>query len=136
LEEAILAALRELFTQPHLLERAVAAARAELADQRPLHEEELAHVEADIRRTEEAIERYLGAFENGTMPEAHCGERVRGLGAKVSALRLRRDELRAAIEGGPTDPFASVDVDAVRREVRRLFDPDGSEPAGRSLYVR
>ncbi len=39
------------------------------------------------------IDRYLQAFESGTMPEEVCGERVKDLGANATALRVRMFEL-------------------------------------------
>jgi hypothetical protein len=40
-----------------------------------------------MRKVEKAIERYLGTFEKGTLPERHCGTRVGVLAARLEELR-------------------------------------------------
>ena len=42
------------------------------------------------RSTGTTAERYLSAFESGTLTEAQCGKRLEGLAAKVRDLRQRR----------------------------------------------
>lgn len=42
-----------------------------------------APVDAELAQAEHAIERLLLAFEAGSLPEAHCGERVRTLVGSV-----------------------------------------------------
>ena len=51
---------------------------------------ELAVTEADLAKAEEAIECYLLAFDNGTMPETTCSQRVQALADKLAGLRERR----------------------------------------------
>ena len=58
-----------------------------------LHEGELAALDAELAKVEAGIDRYLRAFETGAMPEAICGERVKELGRRATALRARRQEL-------------------------------------------
>ena len=59
-------------------------------------QEELAVVEGEPPKVDAAIERYLLAFEAGTMPETQCGERVRSLGIRAADLRNRRADLADA----------------------------------------
>ena len=63
-------------------------------------------IHAGITKAEDSIERYLSAFEAGTLSDTQCGQRIEGLAAKVTDLRTRRDELLAAIDqeaaGRPT----------------------------------
>jgi exonuclease VII small subunit len=98
LEAAVLDALLCAYERTDLFDKAVSAARRRARSERGNHEQELAVVDAGITKAEDAIERYLSAFEAGTLSEAQCGKRLEGLAAKVRDLRERREELVAASE--------------------------------------
>jgi hypothetical protein len=70
-----------------------------------------------LAKAEQAIERYLLAFEAGSLPEAQCGERVRTLGAKIAELRDRRTELAEAIEGADLRPPTEQQIANIRQQV-------------------
>lgn len=53
--------------------------------------DELTATDAELAKTEAAVDRYMHAFENGTLTEDMFAERVRELGRKAQALRGRRD---------------------------------------------
>jgi site-specific DNA recombinase len=72
-------------------------------------------VEGELAKAEQAIERYLLAFEAGSLPEAQCGERV--LGAKIAELRDRRTELTEAIEGAELKPPTEQQIANTRQQV-------------------
>ena len=64
-------------------------------------EDQLLQLNGQVRRNEKLIERYLLAFEAGTLPEAECGDRVRALTGAISALRVRKEEIATQLrEGG------------------------------------
>jgi site-specific DNA recombinase len=69
LETAMLDATRHTYEQTDLFDKAVAATRGRAEAQRANHEQELAFIDAEVAKAEEAIERYLGAFETGTLSE-------------------------------------------------------------------
>ena len=71
----------------------------------------------ELAKTEAAIERYLLAFEAGSLPEAVCGERVRHLGSKAAELRTRRAELEYAVLDAETPTIPRRALDKVRRRV-------------------
>ncbi len=102
LDAAVLDALLAVYDRSDLFEEAVAAARSRATTIHEQHQNELAKVEAELRKTEGAVERYLLAFESGTLPEAQCGERVRRLGATAAELRFRRRGARCSIRREPT----------------------------------
>lgn len=94
LEDAVLDAMLETFGRTDVLDEAIRAATSGTDVLRQQQQSELATVEAQIRKTEEGIDRYLQAFEEGNLPESVCGDRLRSLGQKAGELRFRRDELR------------------------------------------
>ena len=83
----------------------------------------------------EAIERYLLAFEAGTLPESQCGERVRSLGKRVAELRMRKEELLTAIQDSPAASARDVDLEALRVDIAELLD-DGGDVATRKAALQ
>jgi site-specific DNA recombinase len=61
-------------------------------------------IDAQIIATEAAIDRYLTAFENGTLDERTCGHRINDLTAKLGQLKTHRDELDDLVNDLPTPP--------------------------------
>ena len=74
-------------------------------------------VDKEISKAEASIERYLAAFEANTIPEAACGDRVRSLADKVTALRQRRNELICTIEDTPALSNDKIDLTEIRRNI-------------------
>ena len=98
LDAAVLDATFSTYERTDLFDKAVRAARRQAKAQQANHAQELAFIDAEAAKAEDAIERYLGAFEAGTLSESQCGTRLQKLGAKVADLRARREELVAAME--------------------------------------
>ncbi len=98
LDAAILDAVRRTYERSDLFEKAVLGARDRAEALRAHHEQELAFTDAESAKAEEAIERYLGAFEAGTLSESQCATRMAKLGTKVADLRSRREELVSAMD--------------------------------------
>ena len=125
-------------TTPHtyertdLFEKAAKAARRRAKAQRANHAQELAFVDAESAKAEDAIERYLGAFEAGTLSESQCGTRLQKLGAKVADLRARREELLAAMEQASATAPDADELAALRDQVANAL-ADGSVPARKAL---
>ncbi|PFG48305.1 site-specific DNA recombinase [Amycolatopsis sulphurea] len=104
-DAAILDALAEFYrTRYDLITDAITAEqahhRAAHADRRA----ELATVRTQLTTTDQAIDRYLTAFENGKMKEDLVADRVDGLRARLKELQARRDDLTADLDDGPTAP--------------------------------
>lgn len=90
LDEAVIEALVETYERVDLFEEAARRAKTRGGAGRERVAAELATVVGELARIEAAIERYLSAFERGTLAETTCGERVRALGARAAELRGRR----------------------------------------------
>jgi len=69
-----------------LVETALREAHARACAARPQLSDQLAATETEIRKTEEAMERYFLAFEAGTMPEEQCAQRLQTLGQQMPNL--------------------------------------------------
>ena len=116
-DQAVLGSLLATFRDHDLVDRAVAAFLARATASSPRYEEQLAAVGADIRRTEDALDRYFRAFESGTMAESVCAPRVQALSERLRGLHARRRELTEAIEDqhmvSPTRP----ELEALREAI-------------------
>jgi hypothetical protein len=70
-----------------------------------------------LAKVEAGIDRYLRAFETGTMSETICGERVKELGTRASALRARRHELDAEVSEANLAAPTQEELSALRERV-------------------
>ena len=121
LDQAVLRALLDVYADSGLLTDTLADAQGRLDAVRSQHQQELALIDAEIRKTEEAIERYLLAFEAGTIPEATCGQRLRTLGAKAAEQRARKTELAAALQDAQADELGPEQLDALHARIRETI---------------
>jgi site-specific DNA recombinase len=130
LDAAVLDALRRTYERCDLIERAVLAARERAEGLRDQHEQELAFTDTEAAKAEEAIERYLGAFEAGTLSEAQCGARLAKLGTKISDLRAGRENLLAAKDQASADVPSDAELSASRAHIALA---NGATPARKAL---
>ena len=132
LDAAILDALLRVYERTDLFDKAVSAARRRARAERDNHDQELAVIDAGITKAEDAIERYLSAFEAGTLSEAQCGKRLEGLAAKVRDLRQRREELVVAVQqASASAPDAEV-IAEMRHHIEKAVT-GGAVPARKAL---
>ena len=123
LDQAILAGLLDTFARTDLAEQATRAIRSQATHARDRAEGELAAVRTEIDQAEAAIERYLGAFEAGTLPEAQCGKRLEALGAKIAELQARELELQQALAASATQELPTpADLAEVASQVRQVIE--------------
>ncbi|MEV6427221.1 hypothetical protein [Nocardia sp. NPDC051463] len=61
-------------------------------------------VTAELAKTQQAIDRYLNAFENGTLDPELLAGRLGELRTKTTQLATRRDQLTATLANEPTAP--------------------------------
>lgn len=62
---------------------------------------ELSGVQHEITTVQEAIDRYMTAFEQRKLDADACGERVRALKARLDQLTWRRQDLEHDLTEGP-----------------------------------
>jgi site-specific DNA recombinase len=126
-EHAIREALLHTFDRADLIHDAVAAITARSADQRDQVEAELAAVRREITATEQAIDRYLLAFEKGTMPEKQCGPRIEALAAKTVELRDREADLTEQLtQPAPVAPTPDL-LSQTQQHIQDVFNDDHPE---------
>ncbi|MGY2116465.1 zinc ribbon domain-containing protein [Nocardia gipuzkoensis] len=104
-ETAVLEALASFYRDHHALiaDTVTEAQRLHHAGH-DAHHAELAAINTKISDIDTKIDRYLTAFENGTMDEQLIGDRLNGLRATHRQLVHSRDELTATLDTAPTGP--------------------------------
>jgi site-specific DNA recombinase len=80
----------------------------------------LAGIGQEIRNVEASIDRYLSAFENGSLDERDCGRRVQDLAVKLGQLKGRQEELRGLAKGQPKAPSVEA-IERVRRDLVQVL---------------
>ncbi|MFC4858757.1 recombinase zinc beta ribbon domain-containing protein [Actinophytocola glycyrrhizae] len=120
-DAAVLDALAGFYrTQHDLIAVAIAHEQTQHQATNADRNAELAAVENEITKTGQAIDRYLTAFERGTMDEELVADRLTELRAKTKHLRVRRDELAFALDDEPTAPEPAT-VAAVAAQIAEII---------------
>jgi site-specific DNA recombinase len=127
LDHAVQEALIDFYSRTDLIDAAIAAEQARRADGAHRHHAELHSISSQITTTEAAIDRYLTAFENGTLDERTCGRRVRDLTTKLDQLRTRHDELPRP-HRTPASPAQPAGHPTHARPPRRRLHPRHTRP--------
>jgi site-specific DNA recombinase len=120
LDQAVFAALLDLYSDTDLIADAVRAERQHRAGQFEAHHAELGAVTREIEQAGDAMERYLTAFETGALDADTCGQRVRDLKIRLERLTHRRDDLEHALNTAPGKPSQKA-VDQLRRDLAHVF---------------
>ncbi len=108
-EEAVVAALTNFYRHRHdLITDAIARAQASHAASADGKRAELAAVERELAKTSAATDRYLAAFENGTLDPEDVAPRLAHLKGRTAQLNARHDELAGQIAWAPTAPPAAT----------------------------
>ncbi|CAO5151308.1 site-specific DNA recombinase [Frankia sp. AiPs1] len=105
LDHAILTALADFYRDhQQLIADAVHHARQRHHDTHSDRAGELATIQTDLTQTDQALDRYLAAFERGKLNEETLANRVATLRTKQKQLRHRHTELTAQIDDEPVMP--------------------------------
>jgi hypothetical protein len=119
LDAALLEALLATYQRTDLFQLAVQAAATRLDRVRQQHQDELHVVQAELRRTEEAVQRYLLAFEAGTLADTDLAPRVHTLTAKTAELQHRQADLTAAIGQITAQPPGQATLAHLRERIHQ-----------------
>ncbi|MGH8880340.1 MAG: recombinase family protein, partial [Stackebrandtia sp.] len=104
-DTAVLDALADFYrNRTDLITQAIEAAQHRYHVTTTDRKAELDAVNGQLGQTNQAIDRYLSAFENGTLDEELLADRLADLQVKAKQLRRRKDELALAVDDEPTAP--------------------------------
>ena len=134
-DQGVIKALVETYDQTDLFDRALAAAREQSGDLSERNRSELMAVTEQLRKTEASIERYLNAFEEGTLPESIGASRLEGLAAKAAELRQRKTELREALENSEIVPPSEEVLRTLRAQIAHTISTQDEAQQKRLLQA-
>jgi Recombinase/Recombinase zinc beta ribbon domain len=105
IEQAVTSALAGFYRDEHaLIADAITAAHASHAAAHDAWRAQLAAAGRELTRTDAAIDRYLTAFENGTLDPDDLAGRITSLKARSGQLRAHRDALASQVAAVPAMP--------------------------------
>jgi site-specific DNA recombinase len=131
LEHAMLKALQATYADTSIVDDALSALAARSGELHHQDKDELTTLAAKIKTTEDAIERYLHAFEAKTMDEAICGRRVQKLAIELTQLQDREAELRHTLADDPEPPMPE-DINELRDHIADVIH-NGDERSRKAL---
>ncbi|WP_045875827.1 recombinase family protein [Pseudofrankia sp. DC12] len=121
-DAAVLTALTTFYRDhQQLIADTVANAKRRHRDARSDRTDELTAIETELIQTDQAIDRYLGAFERGTLDEGILAARLEALRTKQKQLRHRQAELTEEIDDAPVMPTRST-LRAVTRHIETIIE--------------
>jgi site-specific DNA recombinase len=121
LEDAVFAQLAHIYRDTDLIAAALDQAQAEAKAQRPEIEQRLASIRAEIARSEQALERYYEAFEQGTLPAERCQERTTRLHQRLEDLKAQDDELSLQAPDEDAEAPTVDELASVANELERII---------------
>jgi len=123
LEDAITTALIDTYDNSQLFEQAASDAYAHITAALPRLTTELAGTDTQLRDTTKAIDRYLRAFEAGTMSDQLCAPRIAELSAQRDELTARRHQLSGQRRTSPQHHQQPSASPPARRTARHQTAP-------------
>jgi site-specific DNA recombinase len=121
LDAVVLESLLQTYKDQRLLDEAVDEYMARSRAAKPQRQEQAAALEAEIKRAEEALDRYFNAFETGKMNEDLCRPRIEALAERLRGLRARRSELMVVLEDDLAGP-SPEELEILRAKIRHAID--------------
>ncbi len=120
LESAIGSSLLDTFSNFEIFEQGIHEVYAEIPNERPRLEAEHSSTETQLRETVAALDRYLRAFEAGTMPADLCAPRVAELSARRDELSAHREQLAAQLRAAVPEVPSRELIGEIRAEIERV----------------
>jgi site-specific DNA recombinase len=133
LDDAILKALHAAYGQTDLMEKAIKQSWEHQQADQGRRVGELHAVDSEITKAEHAVDRYLTAFENGTLTETDCGTRIRRHSARIAELRQHRITLSEDLDERPHMP-TNDELNWLRTQLEAALH-DGPNPARKALIA-
>jgi site-specific DNA recombinase len=133
LDQAVAAALLDFYTNSaDIIARAVHQAQTAYATATASHRHQLGAIARDLKDANTSIDRYLTAFEKGTLDDTdeHTNQRLTALRATIKQLRTRKAQLE--LDQPPTAPTPG-DLTKIRNQIEHVLD-NGSPNERKALF--
>ncbi|HET6479271.1 MAG TPA: recombinase family protein [Actinoplanes sp.] len=120
LDPAAVEALIAFYARTDLISTAIANEYTRRADDTAQHTAELETITGRITGTQTAIDRYLAAFETGTLDDATCGTRITALTSQLDQLTDRRAQLTDLI-ATPPQPVSPDTIEQIHQNLAEIM---------------
>lgn len=90
-------------------------------------------LEGEVAKTETAIDRYLCAFETGSLTEATCGQRMQRHAKRLAELRASRANLQADLDSQDVPVPSPADLRLLRERIAEALDA-GPDHARKTVF--
>ncbi|MCZ2809796.1 MAG: recombinase family protein [Candidatus Bathyarchaeota archaeon] len=110
IERAIIDQIKRIFLNRKLIEGLLERVRAKQANNLPKKQAEMINYEKQIRHKKELINRYLGAFESGTLDQTLCGQRLRNIAEELKLLEQQMTQVKEDVTQNKYQPITFEDV--------------------------
>jgi site-specific DNA recombinase len=135
LDQALAAALLDFYTNgADVIARAVHQAQAAYTTATASHRDQLGAIARDLKEANASIDRYLTAFEKGTLDDTdeHISQRLTALRATIKQLRARKAQLELELDQPPQAPTPG-DLTKIRQRIQHVLD-HGSPNERKALF--
>ncbi len=133
LEDAIIAAVLEQHEDLDVFEEAVATALSATRDETPRLEADLASTNQQLQEATVAIDRYLRAFEAGSMSDTVCGRRVAELSTQRDELFVHREQLAQQLRATPAEAPSRTELESMRKNFAEALKAESPEVLKQTL---
>jgi len=110
LEDAVIEQMRDVYRNTSLIEEAIAQNALEDAQPTEDASRRLAGVRQELAGATRSLDRYFGAFEEGSLSPADCQERITKLKAHIDALTAEEASLAEKAAEGPEEIPSACDI--------------------------
>jgi site-specific DNA recombinase len=138
LDRALLEGLLTTLARSDLIQRAAANLATELDSHRHQHQAQLTGIEDELRRIDQAIDRYMLAFEQGKLPIERFGSRLDELALTSEKLQQRKESLLATLDCADAQPPAEPLLAGLRDCIQNAIAVEdyGSKKAVINAFVQ
>jgi len=133
-ENAVVEQMAEVFADTALVGDALALSRAEEAGASEETARRLASIQRQLAGARRSLDRYFGAFEQGTLSAADCRERVDRLKDRIEALEAEERTIAQGGHKGLSMAHTAADVAEWAGDLRFLFE--SATPQQKKALIR
>ncbi len=117
IETVVIDQIKNIFLNKKMIKKLLERVKAKQARNLPKRQAEVITYEKQIRHKKAIINRYLAAFESGTLSEDICGERLRNI---AEELRVAEQQINQAKQDTVLIKEKPITFEDVRRAVGKL----------------
>jgi len=112
-DNIVFSQIKKIFANETLVKNILKRTNIKRAEKIPKKEVELHTVKVQISKKQSIIQRYLSAFESGTLDAVSCNERVKKIESEIMLLQERKTQLEQEIKESKIQPLTLQEIKKV-----------------------